>query len=594
MCRTAAPVPNSEVKSKMAKQHAGNRPGPAQKGAFPDRLYRSIRLIGIQTHRYGRRFIRRAVRLLKRPLYWLGAMVHALWLIVDRYALKWLHAIAAEGRLLSRDIRASRSHVYRDIHVKGEKRGTVFRRYIKVAFDRYRGLFRRLLQILLPAACCVVLVVTVSYFHNVTFALEINYNGQSLGYIADESIYTRARDSANELIGVNQGDQQNVIKTQPIYSLKIVRQGELVSAQTLRDRLIEASDYNLVNGCGIYIDGALLCAVQNETDAMRILDTLLEPVRQQNPGTIVSFVEDVKYVQGLYPDTPDILWDADKLLETISGTKESAVYYTVTEGDTVSGIAQKYDKSSSELFAMNPGLTENIYLGQVIEVSTEVRFLQVRVVKTEQRDEEIAYETVRTNSDKLSKGITKTTRKGEVGIDRVTELVSYVDGVRVSAEEVSRERIKDPVTEEISVGTRSVAGLPGGTIVQGSGSMAWPVDGLYQISSPYGYRWGRLHAGVDISGGSAYGHVIRAAEAGRVEYAGYDSDYGYNVIINHGGGLKTRYAHCSSLGVSSGEYVEKGQAIARVGNTGNSFGAHLHFEVIVNGSRVNPLGYISR
>lgn len=578
----------------MSKKHSSGSHPAGRQVNVSEWLYRNIRYIGIQMRRYTRRFGRRLIRLLKRPVYMLGTMLYAVWLFVDRHALKWLHAISEEARRLRRDISASRSHINRAININGEKRFTVYKRYIQVALERYSGLFRRLANILLPVAGCVVMVATISYFSGVTFALQINYNGESLGYIADESVYAQARDSANELIGSDGSESQNVIKSQPVYSLKIVNQNELTDARTLRDRLIEASDYDLTNACGIYIDGSLLCAVRNETDAIRVLDTLLEPARQQNPGTLVDFVEEVEYVQGLYPDTEAVMWDADKLLDTISGTKEAAVYYTVVEGDTVSGIAQKYDKSSSELFAMNPGLTEEIHLGDVITVSNEVRFLQVRVIRTEQRDEEIPYDTVRTNSDTLVKGVTKTTREGEVGIDRVTELVSYVDGIRVSAEEVSRERIKDPVDEQVSVGTRSVSGLPGGTVVQGSGSMAWPVDGLYQISSPYGYRWGRLHAGVDISGGGAYGHVIRAAESGTVEYAGYDGDFGYNIIINHGGGIKTRYAHCSSLGVSYGEYVEKGQAIARVGNTGYSFGAHLHFEVHVNGSRVNPLSYISR
>lgn len=576
----------------MSQKHpaAGHR--TAGKSDAFEWLYRYIRYIGIQTRRYSKRFGRRLLRLLKKPVYMLGAMIYAVWLVVDRHALKWLHAIAREGRGLHRDIAASRNHIHRAIYIDGEKRGAVYRRYIRAALERYHGLFRRLLNILLPVAGCAVMVGTLVYFSGVTFALEINYNGQSLGYIADESVYTQARDSANELISMSGDESQNVIKTQPVYSLRIVEQNELTDVQTLRNELIEASDYNLTNACGIYIDGTFLCAIRNETDAVRVLDTLLEPVRQQYPDTLVDFVEEVTYVQGLYPETEEVMWDADKLLETVSGTKEEAVNYTVAEGDTVSGIAQKFDKSSSELFALNPDLTEEIHIGDVITVSNEVRFLQVRVIRTETRDEEVPFDTIRTESDRLVKGVTRTTREGEVGIDRVTELVSYVDGVRVSAEEVSRERIKDPVDEEVSVGTRSVAGLPGGTVVQGSGSMAWPVDGLYHISSYYGYRWGKLHAGLDITGGGAYGHIIRAAESGTVEYAGYRSDYGYNVVINHGGGVKTRYAHCSSLGVSAGEYVEKGQAIGRVGSTGQSTGAHLHFEVYVNGSRVNPLPYI--
>lgn len=576
----------------MAKKNSSD----SSRGAaeFTGQLYRLIRYYGLQMRRYTRRFARRLVRLLKRPVYWIGAALYAVWLFIDRHALRWLHNFVDQTRLLVRDIRASRSRIHRAVYVDGERRGAVFRRYAAVALSRYRGLFRGLVNVLLPVAGCAVLAMTISYFSGVTFALEINYNGQSLGYISDESVYNEARDSANELIGTNQEENTNVLKTQPVYALKIVRRGELTDVRTLRDRLIEASDYDLTDACGVYIDGELLCAVRNETDAIRVLDTMLEPVRQANPGTIVDFVEDVEYVQGLYPDTPEILWDADKLLETIQGTKQAAVYYTVVDGDTVSGIAQKYDKSSSELFAMNPGLTEEIHLGDVLTVSTEVRFLQVQVIKTEQRDEEIPYDTIETDNNKLYRGVKRTTREGENGIDRVTELVSYVDGVRVGAEEISRERIKDPVNELVDVGTREAAGLPGGVVAQGSGTLGWPVEGLYQVSSAYGPRWNSTHGGVDITGSGATGHRILAAEAGRVEYSGWDGAYGYTIVINHGGGLKTRYAHCMTLYASSGEYVERGEVIALVGSTGRVTGPHLHFEVIRNGTRVNPLNYISR
>ena len=570
----------------MAAKHSHTTLTPA------GQLYRLIRCYGLQLRRHARRIGRRAVRLLKKPVYWIGAAVYAVWLFLDRHALQWLHTFAGQMRRLLRDIRAVRPNIRRAVRVDGEKRGAVLRRYAAAAYDRYGRLFRGLFQVLLPVAGCIVMVMTISYFSGVTFALEIHYNGQSLGYISDESVYTAARDSANELIGTNQEEHANVLKTQPVYALKIVRRGELTDARTLRDRLIEASDYDLTDACGIYIDGELLCAVRNETDAIRVLDTLLEPVRQANPGTIVDFVEDVEYVQGLYPDTEEILWDADKLLETVQGTKQAAVYYTVVDGDTVSGIAQKYDKSSSELFVMNPGLTEEIHIGDVLTVSNEVRFLRVQVTKTEQREEEIPYDTIESDNNKLYKGVKRTTREGQNGIDRVTELVSYVDGVRVSAQEISRERIKDPVDKLVDVGTREVSGLPGGVVVAGSGTLGWPVEGLYQISSAYGPRWTSTHGGVDITGSGATGHRILAAEAGRVEYAGWDGAYGNCIVINHGNGLKTRYAHCMTLYVSSGEYVERGEVIGLVGSTGRVTGPHLHFEVIRNGTRVNPLPYI--
>ncbi|HCW51563.1 MAG TPA: peptidase M23, partial [Clostridiales bacterium] len=99
--------------------------------------------------------------------------------------------------------------------------------------------------------------------------------------------------------------------------------------------------------------------------------------------------------------------------------------------------------------------------------------------------------------------------------------------------------------------------------------------------------WGRFHHGIDI--GAPYGSYIRAARAGRVVFAGWKGGYGYTVILDHGDGVTTLYAHTSRLLVRYGQWVETGQVIAKVGSTGYSTGPHLHFEVRVNGVSVNPL-----
>ena len=127
-----------------------------------------------------------------------------------------------------------------------------------------------------------------------------------------------------------------------------------------------------------------------------------------------------------------------------------------------------------------------------------------------------------------------------------------------------------------------------GPIKQGSGSMIWPVNG--SISSPFGMRWGRLHAGIDIP--APEGTPIRAADGGSVAIAGWMGGYGNYTCIQHGGSISTCYGHQSSIGVSVGQSVSQGQVIGAVGNTGHSFGAHLHFEVRINGSPVDPLGYL--
>jgi murein DD-endopeptidase MepM/ murein hydrolase activator NlpD len=116
----------------------------------------------------------------------------------------------------------------------------------------------------------------------------------------------------------------------------------------------------------------------------------------------------------------------------------------------------------------------------------------------------------------------------------------------------------------------------------------WPCDGV--VVSGFGMRWGRMHEGIDI--GCSYGTPNRAAAAGTVIYAGWLGGYGNLVVVDHGNGLSTAYAHASSILVSVGQSVSQGQTVSLVGSTGNSSGPHLHFEVRVNGVAVDPLPYL--
>jgi murein DD-endopeptidase MepM/ murein hydrolase activator NlpD len=120
-----------------------------------------------------------------------------------------------------------------------------------------------------------------------------------------------------------------------------------------------------------------------------------------------------------------------------------------------------------------------------------------------------------------------------------------------------------------------------------SSGLIWPVNG--PITSGFGWRWGRMHEGIDI--GVPCGTPIHAAASGTVIYSGWMDGYGNFVVIDHGNGLATAYGHQSAIYVSGGS-VSQGQAIGAVGSTGNSTGCHLHFEVRVNGSPVDPLGYL--
>jgi murein DD-endopeptidase MepM/ murein hydrolase activator NlpD len=129
---------------------------------------------------------------------------------------------------------------------------------------------------------------------------------------------------------------------------------------------------------------------------------------------------------------------------------------------------------------------------------------------------------------------------------------------------------------------------PAGPVRQGSGALIWPVNG--PVVSPFGMRWGRLHAGVDIA--VPAGTAIRAADSGRVVLMGWVGGYGNYTCIQHNASLSTCYAHQSSFATSNGASVSQGQVIGYVGCTGHCFGDHLHFETRVSGSPVDPMGYL--
>jgi murein DD-endopeptidase MepM/ murein hydrolase activator NlpD len=149
--------------------------------------------------------------------------------------------------------------------------------------------------------------------------------------------------------------------------------------------------------------------------------------------------------------------------------------------------------------------------------------------------------------------------------------------------------LEGQIQAQLQAAQSSVPAQPAGPIQgESSSGFIWPVNG--PVVSPYGMRWGVLHAGIDIA--VPAGTPIRAAASGTVVLAAYTDGYGNYTCIDHGGGISTCYAHQSSYAVSSGQSVDQGEVIGSVGCTGHCFGDHLHFEVRVNGSPVDPLGYL--
>lgn len=232
--------------------------------------------------------------------------------------------------------------------------------------------------------------------------------------------------------------------------------------------------------------------------------------------------------------------------------------------------------------------------------------LEARRVELDRNLESV--QTKRAEAEAVEKKL-KTMRSERQAAVSAQESVQSQKSAMMEQSEADAEKYRQLAEEEAAEAARIEAELRKGSSSGGgayNGVMAWPVPGFYRITSPYGYRthpiFGttRLHTGIDVGRNvdpeqSIDGAALVAAGAGEVVYAGYRSGYGNTVMIDHGDGLVTLYAHQQSGGitVSVGQWVEKGQRIGTVGSTGYSTGPHLHFETRVNGTPVDPMGYVS-
>lgn len=265
------------------------------------------------------------------------------------------------------------------------------------------------------------------------------------------------------------------------------------------------------------------------------------------------------------------------------GTLDEYQKYTVQDGDTITDIAFNNKLSDKEFLIANPSFKDEnslLFTGQ--QVTINIIKPQFRLVEVDHTvfDQEIKYDTeVKYDENKMA-GTEEVTQKGENGLQRVTSKIQKVNGQIESSviNESATERLKEPVKEIIVKGKKqnsysSGMDITGTTKVEGY--WKWPTATPYTINSPYGYRWGVLHDGVDIGGG--YGSPIYAANNGVVVQSSYKYDNGQFVVINHNNGYYTMYAHLSARYVKVGQNVSIGQQIGAMGKSGFATGTHLHF-----------------
>lgn len=267
----------------------------------------------------------------------------------------------------------------------------------------------------------------------------------------------------------------------------------------------------------------------------------------------------------------------------LKGTLEEKKY-KVQEGDVLGQIAADHEMSLDQLLSLNPGLTKEslLKINQELNITVVQPLIEVIVEKETLVKEPVPYQKEVVEDSSMYKGDTKIKQEGKNGSREATYKISERNGVVLNKELSDETVLEQPIPHIVIKGTKVIPS-------RGEGSFAWPAVGGY-ISSKQGQRWGKLHKGIDIARPS--NRTIKAADNGKIKFAGWSGGYGNKVVIDHQNGYETVYAHLSSITVNVGQSVSKGSQIGVMGSTGNSTGVHLHFEIYKNGNLVNPLDYI--
>ena len=297
-------------------------------------------------------------------------------------------------------------------------------------------------------------------------------------------------------------------------------------------------------------------------------------------------VEPVK-VESSYA-APDEVLTADQMRRMmLYGQKEPQQTVTFGEDSSLWYIARDYGLTEEELILLNPQV-EGLKWGELLGMELDVTPLNPIIhVQTEQEKVNVApisYETEYIDDETMLKGQTKVTQTGQNGEFLTRTKVEYVNGEQTNSTVVEETQLSEPVKEVIIRGTKVVSGV-------GTGNWVWPTTSR---NVTCGYLCYSGHYAIDIS--ASTGQSVYAADNGVVVSASYNAAYGNVILINHKNGYYTRYAHLNSMNVKAGDIVEAGQLIGGAGNTGNSTGTHLHFEIRTNtGSQPsyapNPLDF---
>lgn len=372
-------------------------------------------------------------------------------------------------------------------------------------------------------------------------------------------------------------------------------QSEILDYDSAQSKLAENAA-TVAECVTVKADGREIVSLSNEADAEKALELLKKayaPTDENLKVTDVKFKENVEICDG----NADVskIYSPEEAVSVMKKLTETESYvYTVGEGETLETVCESQGVSVDSMTKLDDSTDfEALRAGDRLQIDKEKNLINVLTTVEETKQEIISYNISYQENDEMPAGTQNVVQEGFDGAEIVDLKIVRINDSELYRERLSAETTIQPTTKVVDCGTKVFRdnGETGKANITSANQMIWPTTAT-AISSPYGIRSRGFHTGLDINGET--GDSVWAALSGTVTTAGWAGNYGNCVVIKHSDGLSTRYAHLSAISVGLGEKVTQGQVIGLEGSTGNSTGSHLHFEVIISGTAVDPLIYISR
>lgn len=445
------------------------------------------------------------------------------------------------------------------------------------------GIIKKIIKnSIFPVSTIALFGITVCYWNNQDYGLALEYKGETVATMSNDKVY----EQANHMIidQFNSEDKSKIETSSAQIKIKPVKKSECCeSPSQIKDKIIEKqSGDTFSQGFGLYVNEKLIAVGSQENEINDILKEMLSTAQSKNEGCQAEFREKVEIKKGLF--APEKIQNTEDIKNLLIEGNVRFLDYVVSSEDTIVGIAEKFGVNPDELLKWNNVKKDEVTVGDKLKIKTVEKILNLRIFKVITEEKEIPYSTETTEDSSKETSFKEVTQEGKNGKELLTYEVEYSNSEETSKKEIGRVVSEEPVTEKVTVGTKKIPQ---------KSEFLWPVPFTKKITSPYGNREGGFHKGIDISSSGVYGTSIVASESGVVKVVKYgNTGYGNHIVVDHGKGKQTLYAHCHELLVKPGQKVSKGDPIGTVGSTGDSTGAHLHFEIIVNGKAENPQKYI--